>query len=206
MEVPAKCPKVFTRKENATLRQRIKVLDWYHANGRNQSKTAEHFASIYPNIKIKQPLVSDWVRNEPKWWEEMTRAKCGVNGKARKNAKRPLQTEHPEINEMLEFWVQRAMENNIHFTGDVLRQKWRDFAVLAGIPEDDHLNLSSGWLTCFKDRNNLKHIKRHGEAGSSDKETVENEKKCVQELVKKLGYAKRDIFNMDETGLFYAYV
>ncbi|KAK2465432.1 hypothetical protein APHAL10511_002786 [Amanita phalloides] len=169
------------------LRQRIKVLDWY------QTKTAEHFAPMYLNLKIRQPLVSDWVRNESKWWEEMLQAKQGVNGKACKNAKWPLQAEHPKINEMLELWVQRAMENKVHITGDVLCQKWRDFAVWASIPEDEQLNLSSRWLTHFKHRNNLKHIKRHGEAGSSDMETVEKEQKCGQELVKKLGYAERDI-------------
>ncbi|KAG2354181.1 hypothetical protein BDR07DRAFT_1382449 [Suillus spraguei] len=47
--------KIFTKKENATLAQHIKILDWYHANGENQSKTAKHFDAVYPNLKIKQP-------------------------------------------------------------------------------------------------------------------------------------------------------
>ncbi|KAG6867240.1 hypothetical protein C0993_005317, partial [Termitomyces sp. T159_Od127] len=42
---------VFTKKEVKTLKQRIKILDWYQANGKNQSRTAKHFATIYPNIK-----------------------------------------------------------------------------------------------------------------------------------------------------------
>ncbi|KAG5638030.1 hypothetical protein H0H81_002231 [Sphagnurus paluster] len=49
----AAAPK-FVKKENATLTQHIEILDWYHANGRNQTKTAKHFNSIYPNLKIKQ--------------------------------------------------------------------------------------------------------------------------------------------------------
>ncbi|KAF8221434.1 hypothetical protein L208DRAFT_1095729, partial [Tricholoma matsutake] len=61
---------VFTKKENATLAQRIEILDWYHDNGKNQSKTAKHFDSIYPNLKMKQPLVSAWVKDEAKWREE----------------------------------------------------------------------------------------------------------------------------------------
>lgn len=61
---------VFTKKENATLGQRIEILDWYHANDENQSKTAKHFDEIYPNLRIKQPLVSAWVKEEERWREE----------------------------------------------------------------------------------------------------------------------------------------
>jgi hypothetical protein len=37
-------------------------------------------------------------------------------------------------------------------------------------------------------------------------ETVERERERVQNLIKESGYALRDIFNMDETGLFYGCV
>jgi ubiquitin-protein ligase len=40
----------FTKKENATLQQHIEILNWYHWNGKNQSKTAKHFDAIYPNL------------------------------------------------------------------------------------------------------------------------------------------------------------
>ena len=52
-------PAVFTKKENATLVQRIEILDWFHANGKHQSKTARHFDTIYPNLKFKQPIISE---------------------------------------------------------------------------------------------------------------------------------------------------
>src|SRR5882724_6227624 len=58
---------VFTKKENATLAQCIEILDWYHANGKNQTKMAKPFDPIYPNLRIKQPLVSAWVHKEAKW-------------------------------------------------------------------------------------------------------------------------------------------
>ena len=48
-------------KENATLEQRIKILDWYHKNDRNQCATAQHFGPLYPNVHIQQPLISSWV-------------------------------------------------------------------------------------------------------------------------------------------------
>jgi hypothetical protein len=55
------------------LAQRIEILDWHHKNGQNQSKTAWHFNLIYPNLKIEQPLVLSWTKEEAKWcelWEQ----------------------------------------------------------------------------------------------------------------------------------------
>jgi cupin superfamily acireductone dioxygenase involved in methionine salvage len=46
-------------------------------------------------------------------------------------------------------------------------------------------------------------MRRHGKAGLSNAETVEKERKRIQKLIKKYGYELRDIFNMDEMGLFY---
>ena len=106
----------------------------------------------------------------------------------------------------MDLWVSKAMEVRILLSGEVLHQKWKQFADLAGIPEDERLNLSEGWLTRFKDRNGLKQFKRHGEAGSADPEQVAKEKQRIQELVEKYGYRLRDIFNMDETDLFFAYI
>ena len=66
--------------------------------------------------------------------------------------------------------------------------------------------MSNGWLMRYTGRNSLKELKRYGEAASASAETIENERKRIQELIKKYGYELRNIFNMDETGLFYAYV
>jgi hypothetical protein len=48
----------------ATITQKIEVLDWHWKNGRNCTKTAQHFSKIYPEIGFKQPLVSPWLANE----------------------------------------------------------------------------------------------------------------------------------------------
>jgi hypothetical protein len=77
---------------------------------------------------------------------------------------------------------------------------------LVGIPSDERLNLSHKWLAQYTGRNGLKELKHHGKAASAGAETVETERKRIQALIKKNSYQLRDIFNMDETGLFYAYV
>jgi hypothetical protein len=176
-------------------------LDWYHANGENQSKTARHFDAMYPNLRMKQPLVSAWIKEEAKWREEWACSAGGV-----RTAKRARQTQHPEVTEMMDLWVSKVMSDNILLTGEVLRQQWTRFADLVGVPKDDRLNLSDGWLARFKVRNGLKEFKRHGDAASANLETVERERQRMQDLVKEYGVEPRDLFNTDETGLFYGQV
>ncbi|KAF7965944.1 hypothetical protein HWV62_40758 [Athelia sp. TMB] len=52
---------------------------------------------------------------------------------------------------------------------------WRSFAKLAGIPEEDWLALSEGWLTRFKGSMGMKNFKRHGEAALADPTAVAKE-------------------------------
>ncbi|KAI9613207.1 hypothetical protein KEM48_003902 [Puccinia striiformis f. sp. tritici PST-130] len=49
---------------NASYAEKVEVLDWHHQKGKNQSKTAAHFDKIYPHLKIKQPLISKWFKDE----------------------------------------------------------------------------------------------------------------------------------------------
>lgn len=154
----------------AAIKQRIEILDWHHANGGNQTRTAKHFDSIYPNLVLKQPLLSKWLKEESKWQEQWEDTKDMDH-----NAKCVRQTQHPKVTEMMDLWIARAMEDGIDLTGEVLHQKWTKFADLAGIPKDERLHLSNGWLAKFKARHNLKSRKRHGEAASADLEAVEQD-------------------------------
>ena len=44
---------------------------------------------------------------------------------------------------MLDLWISTAMAHGILLTGEILRQKWRVFADLSGVPTDERLNLSN---------------------------------------------------------------
>lgn len=196
----AKPPKAL-RKENASLEQRIKILNWHYANGKVQTKTAKHFNDVYPGLNLSQPQISDWMKHEARW-----RAEHESSGGLSRSIKRVYQTQHPEVTEMLDLWVSKAMADKLLLTGEVLRQKWKVFADLAGVPDDERLSLSEGWLSRYKFRQGLKQIKRHGEAASTASETADKERLQLRELIKDRGYKPRDIFNADESALFYAYM
>jgi len=123
------------------LKQKIEILKWYHANGKNQTKTADHFDQKYPNLKLQQHHVSKWLKEEPKYQEQWEQSSGAHSCKA----KQIHQTTHPEVTEMLELWITMAMVHNLLITGDVLDQKWTEFADRVGVLEDEQLCLSEGW-------------------------------------------------------------
>lgn len=126
-----------------------------------------------------------------------------TNTPGAQNAKWAPQMEHPQIIEMMDCWVLQERELGVLLSGEALRMKWTQFAELAGIPTKDHLSPSEGWLEKFEKCHNLQNIKRRGEAGSTDMETVEVERAHIQKIIHDGGCQPRDIYNMDKTGLFH---
>ena len=131
---------VFMHKEHATLEQCIEILNLHHQNDANQMKMERHFDKIYPNLWIKQPLVSSWLKEESKWRDQdMNSSEHSFHNQ------HVRQTQNPEVTEMLDLWVTKAMQDKLMLTGEVLQQKWAAFADLVGILEDEKMNLSEGW-------------------------------------------------------------
>ena len=71
--------------------------------------------------------------------------------------------------------VVKACKDGVLLTGGVLHQKWQVFADMVGVPEDEQLALSDGWLSWYKDCLGLKQMKQHGKAGSVKPEVVKQE-------------------------------
>ncbi|KAJ7679679.1 hypothetical protein B0H17DRAFT_943909, partial [Mycena rosella] len=191
---------VFTKKEYTTLAQRIEILDWHHNQAKpSQSKTAKHFAPFIPTYASSNRMgyLTHWilpVSSSTAAWE------------ARGNTKRVKQVEQPEVDDMLELWIAKAMRDRVHLTGEIIREKGRCFADLAGVPEDERLALNDGWLASLKKQCGLKELKCHGEADSANPVDITADRKHIQELIFHEGYALYVIFNMDETGLFWVSV
>jgi hypothetical protein len=142
-------PTVFTKQENATLKQKVEILDWHHAQGKkqNQGKAAAHWDPTYPNLCFKQPTISAWLRDGKKYCQQY--AEELAKGQTR-NMKCMQQTEHLEVNKMLELWITKAMSDKVQLSGEILRQKWTHFADLMGVLEDERIVLSDKWLASLK--------------------------------------------------------
>ena len=80
----------------------------------------------------------------------------------------------------------------------ILLEKGKEFA--SRLQCDDFM-ASSGWLSRFKARHGISLKVLHGEAASVNSSSVSSSRSELQAIT--AGYAQEDIYNMDETGLFY---
>ncbi|XP_013787056.1 tigger transposable element-derived protein 6-like [Limulus polyphemus] len=80
----------------------------------------------------------------------------------------------------------------IPVSGPILQEKVRTIATTLGL---------SGWLTKFKARHNILQLTINSERGDTDAMTVEEWNAKLPAIIE--GYAPKDIYNMDETGVSY---
>jgi hypothetical protein len=64
-----------------------------------------------------------------------------------------------------------------------------------------NLDIQNGWLTRFKSRHSISCLSITGESAGIDKKLITDRRKDALEVMKNLDI--KDIFNVDETGLFY---
>lgn len=93
------------------------------------------------------------------------------------------------------------MQDYIVICDDLIRSEAMVFAKELNIPDED-LNFSDGWLTSFKKRYGIKFRVLNGEEASIDPEIINTNLPILQEKLNM--YDPNDIYNFDETALFYA--
>nr|XP_033794861.1 tigger transposable element-derived protein 1-like [Geotrypetes seraphini] len=68
---------------------------------------------------------------------------------------------------------------------------------------EEEFKASRGWFFRFKKRCGIHSVTMHGEAGSADKKEAEKFSINFQKCMKDEGYCPQQVFNADETGLFW---
>jgi hypothetical protein len=68
-------------------------------------------------------------------------------------------------------------------------------------PGNEPFEFSSGWLEAFKSYHGIRSYRHFGESGSVNMAALANTLPAIRNVLDQ--YAWKDIYNMDETGLFY---
>ncbi|RWS23021.1 Pdc2p-like protein [Leptotrombidium deliense] len=163
------------------------ISKWKQTPGITQEQLAQWANSKF-NAHIKRNTVSTIIKKfkQNKLNEES-------------NVRRNREVLFPTLDDALHEWV--LQYQNIAIISDaIIIEKGKQFASKLNIAENQ-LSLSPGWLSSFKKRHNIKQYKMHGESGSANDESIVRE---VPKLRAKITeYNMNDIFNFDETALFY---
>ena len=104
-----------------------------------------------------------------------------------------------QLEEAVILWVNVAENNKIPINWDLIKLKATLFAERIGIQD---FQASHGWMQKFGKRHGIKMNRIHGEAGSADISAIEIDKASIKESIDR--FALKDIYNFDETALFYA--
>lgn len=153
-------------------------------DGRSQAEVAREFG-------ISKQTVSDYVKNKAK-----IQAACEkASGCKQKNLSKGS---HPQLEEALYMWLSATVAKRVPVSGDLLKKKAENFALQMGI---EGFKCSDGWLRNFKRRHDLAFKKMCGESGAVDQTIVSGYTDRLHSLLRR--YSPEDVFNCDETGLFY---
>lgn len=109
--------------------------------------------------------------------------------------------EWPDLERALILWHEAVTDQGGVITGDILQEKAGE--IWDRLPSSQGKNkpvFSSGWLTGFKARHGLYQHTFHGEEGAVPA-AADEAMTTIHDEVRY--YNERDIFNMDETGLFW---
>ena len=100
----------------------------------------------------------------------------------------------------MKIWVDNiSSRDKLNLSDGVLIEKARDFAIELGI--SDRFLASTRWAKKFKRRNHLSSYKKRGEAGDVDKSSLPQHREDIQSIL--MNFDKKDIYNCDETALFW---
>lgn len=106
---------------------------------------------------------------------------------------------YEKIEDSLYKWMANARSRNIPISGPILMAKAKHFAVLL---DQEDFKPSGGWLQRFRARYGINYRRIVGESASMDFSGREAWLEEHLPIIFK-SYAERDIYNGDETGLFY---
>lgn len=173
------------KRKILTLEERVKVVK-LNEKGDSARKIATLMdvgkTQIQSIIKDKETVINQWEN--------------GTDGKRKiLHAKRSL---FCDLNDRVYEWFCSARSKNIPISGKLIQEKALTIALEMN---NDDFMASNGWLQKFQARHNIKCTILSGESAEVDPDVVEDWSKRLANI--SAGYELRNIFNCDETGLFF---
>lgn len=172
------------KRKKISLSDKMKIV--------NAVARGEKQADIAKTMGLSKQTVSSIVNNKGI-------ASKQVSGEINPKRFRLREATHPEVESALLMWLRDARARDIPVNGLMLRKRAEQLAVILG---HNDVTFSDGWLERFKARHGVTFMQICGERNSVSVDAVAEWKE--NELPTFLArYDDKDIFNADESGLFY---
>ena len=162
-------------------------------NARLTHLEAIHLIEDRMGLKLKTTFVSKLRREETKYLQVRTLYDDGL--------KRVVKDRLEELSDKLEEFYEEMNAKGASITDEVLIMEAKEIASKQQLTLPKGFNFSCKWLLHWKRRRNIMQQELHGEAGDACQIGIDL---CRRHLPGILGeFALENIYNLDETGLFY---
>ncbi|KAG6933685.1 tigger transposable element derived 1, partial [Chelydra serpentina] len=110
----------------------------------------------------------------------------------------------------LNLWLEDMNRKHVPINGTMLQEKALSIYAMFKPPTEEgqpsykkEFKASQGWLNSFRNRFNLKNVQTTGEVASANEEAAKAYLEQLKEIIEERGYLPEQVFNADETGLFW---
>jgi transposase-like protein len=108
------------------------------------------------------------------------------------------------VERLLLIWINEKMLAGDSVSEGIICEKARQLHKNPGTSADtDVFQASRGWFEKFKKRSGIHSVVRHREAASANQKAAEEFVQNFSDYVKAEGFLPQQVFNCDETGLFW---
>lgn len=140
---------------------------------------------------VSEGMISDILKEKDRWLAiDADTYQAGL--------RREKKALFPIIEEALSLWLEKALQAGLIITDNILLTKALEFAFLC---KEEKFKGSNGWIDNFKKRHNLRQYNIHGEAASAPIQDLDTMRENLRQTLR--DYDPENIFNCDETGLFW---
>lgn len=159
----------------------------------DEYKRCKSYRAVGLKFGVSHNTVRNWVNSEESHRDYVQRN----NNMAAKRVSR-LSGDRAELDSRVFNWFAAARAHHVPVSGPTLRHAALKVAKDLAL---DAFVASSGWLDSFCKRHCISFRTLSGESAGIDHAVVRNWKQCLPHLLD--GYDLKDIWNIDETGLFW---
>ena len=136
------------------------------------------------------------LRNMKKREQEIMKISCAYE----ERQKRIVRDRLANLNDKLEAWY-NTLEENAIITDNELRKKAKEIVKKENLVLTKDFIFSHNWLLRFKRKRDIGKELIHGEAGDANEAGIEMCREFLPRILAR--FRIKDIYNLDETGLFY---
>jgi hypothetical protein len=198
MIVDRRREKNVSKRKSLTLEEKIEILD--------KLEMGEKVTSIAELKNLNESSIRTLKKNSENIRKTVANG-CPLGAKRVGRARKSIMI---EMENALMFWFEDCVSKNIPISGCLIKERaiqtynyLKTLDRFAMESRDHSFNASSGWLDKLKKRFSLHNIKFTGEQASADVEAAESFKKNIVNIISEGGYSADQIFNADETALYW---